>query len=239
MPSLSSAYDLPGPAMTVASGTRLGPCEILGADALRRHAEGVIWFEREQLFPMQRGGSRMHKRPVESFVRTPPFLALAGLVIVFAAMWVPSASGQSIRLDFVQQDAIKAFDFGSGQGFQTGTVTGRINGTSFVAFQFTPSGPPVDDALAFTFQNKVIITDIDGDQLFFDNNGSGTFHLGILGATFKGSGGPLRGTYVLTGATGKYADLKIGTTLEYRAISTNPPSPPGGLGTVYAEVSRR
>ncbi len=75
--------------------------------------------------------------------------------------------------------------------------------------------------------------------MFFDNNGTGTFHLGLGGAVFQGTGGPLRGMYVLTGATGKYAELKIGTTLEYRAIPTNPPSPPGKLGSVYAEESRR
>ncbi len=181
----------------------------------------------------------MLKRSAGSCVRVPRSLAVAAVVIAFGSMCVPSASGQNIKLEFVQQDAIKAFDLVTGQGFQTGTVTGRINGTSFVAFQFSPSGPPVTDPFPITFQNKVIITDIDGDQLFFDNNGTGTFHLGLGGAAFQGTGGPLRGTYVLTGATGKYAELKIGTTLEYRAISTNPPSPPGGLGTVYAEVSRR
>jgi hypothetical protein len=93
--------------------------------------------------------------------------------------------------------------------------------------------------LPITFQNKVIITDIDGDQLRIDNDGTGSSHLGIPGFPFQGSGGPLRGTYVLTSATGKYSGWKVGSTFSYRAIATNPPNPPGALGTVYAEVSYR
>jgi hypothetical protein len=55
------------------------------------------------------------------------------------------------------------------------------------------------------------------------------------GSPFEGSGGPLRGTYVLTSATGKYSHWKVGTTFSYRAIATNPPNPPGALGSVYAK----
>ena len=120
------------------------------------------------------------------------------------------------------------------------TVTGRVTGTSSVNFQFAPTGPPVGDALPIAFHNEVILTDIDGDQIFFDNDGTGTFHLGVPGADFRGSGGPLRGTYVVTGATGKYAaEWKVGTTLEYKAIATNPPTPAGALGTVYVQLSYR
>jgi hypothetical protein len=136
---------------------------------------------------------------------------------------------------FTQQDAVQAFDLITGQGYQVGTATGLISGTTSVQFQFAPTGPPVGDALPIAFHNKVVITDVDGDQLFFDNDGTGTFHLG--GATFLGTGGPLTGTYVLTGATGKYQNWKIGSTYEYRAIATNPPSPPTGLGTVYVRVT--
>lgn len=137
-----------------------------------------------------------------------------------------------------QQDAVQAFNLFTGQGFQIGTATGLISGTTFVEFQFAPAGPPSGDVLPIVFQNKVIVTDIDGDQVFFDNNGTGSFHLGVPGAPFQGSGGPLTGTYVVTGGTGKYAQWQTGATYTYRAIATNPPSP-GGLGTVYVEVTFR
>ena len=137
---------------------------------------------------------------------------------------------------FTQQDAVQAFNLNTGQGYQIGTATGRISGTTFVEFQFVPVGPPVGDVLPIAFFNKVTITDIDGDQIFFDNDGTGSFHLGVPGADFRGSGGPLAGTYVLTGATGKYSGWKVGSRYKYRAIATNPPAPPARLGNVYVEV---
>ena len=163
-------------------------------------------------------------------------------VFVVAATLVDATLGRaedprSRHIVFTQQDAVLAFDLSTGKGYQTGTATGPIAGTTFVEFQFAPAGPPIGDALPITFQNSVILTDVDGDQLFFDNNGSGTFHLGVPGFDFRGSGGPLTGTYGVTGGTGKYQQWKIGMTFTYRAVMTNPPSPPGGLGTVYIEVS--
>ncbi len=167
-------------------------------------------------------------------------IAVAVAVLVFLAI-SPMANAQenhSALVLFTQQDAIQAFDLGSGKGYQIGTVTGKISGTSLVEFQFAPAGPPVGDVLPITFQNKVIITDLDGDQIFFDNNGSGSFHLGIPGFDFKGSGGPLTGTYVVTGGTGKYQAWTVGSSYTYRAIHTNPPTPAGGLGTVFVKVTR-
>ncbi len=167
-------------------------------------------------------------------------LAVAG-VLMFAAAALTArpaeAQPRNVHVLFTQQDTVKAFDLVSGQGYQIGTATGQISGTTFVEFQFSPTGTPNGDALPIAFTNKVIITDLDGDQLFFDNNGTGTFHLGIPGFDFRGSGGPLTGTYVVTGGTGKFADWQIGTTFTYRAIATNPPSPPGGLGNVFVEIS--
>jgi hypothetical protein len=166
---------------------------------------------------------------------------VVAVVVVTAAMVSgPGARAQespNVHILFTQQDVVKAFDPITGKGVQIGTATGAIAGTTFVDFQFAPAGPPVGDALPITFQNKATVTDIDGDQLFFDNDGSGTFHLGVPGFDFKGSGGPLTGTYVVTGGTGKYQQWKIGTTFTYRAIITNPPSPSGTLGTVYVVVS--
>jgi hypothetical protein len=169
-------------------------------------------------------------------------LAVATVIAVVSFAAAPAAQAQEPRGGaplFTQQDAVQAFDFLTGQGYQVGTATGRISGTTFVSFQFVPSGPPSGNELPFTFHNTVIVTDIDGDQVFFDNDGTGTFHLGIPGSDFRGSGGPLKGTYVVTGATGKYADWKIGTTFAYKAVATNPPSPAGALGTVFVQVSAR
>jgi hypothetical protein len=146
------------------------------------------------------------------------------------------------RVFLTQQDTVKVFNLdinnGRGDGFQVGTATGLISGTTFVDFHFFATGAPAGDVLPIGFSNKVIITDIDGDQIFFDNEGTGSFHLGFPGVEFQGSGGPLRGTYVVTGATGKFKVWKVGSRYNYRAIATNPPLP-GALGTVFVEVSSR
>jgi hypothetical protein len=165
---------------------------------------------------------------------------LATLVVVSSLGFAATARAdeKGVQLLFTQQDAVQAFDLVTGHGSQIGTAIGLISGTSSVEFQFAPAGPPTGDVLPIVFHNKVTITDIDGDQIFFDNDGTGSFHLGIPGAPFKGSGGPLRGTYVVTGATGKYSQWKVGSTFGYKAIATNPPAP-NGLGTVYVEVTFR
>lgn len=165
---------------------------------------------------------------------------IAALIVTSALGFAQTAPAQergNVHILFTQQDAVQAFDLVTGKGFQTGTARGAVSGTTFVDFQFAPAGPPDGDVLPITFQNKVIVTDVDGDQLFFDNTGTGSFHLGVPGFDFRGSGGPLTGTYVVSGGTGKYAAWKVGTEFTYRAVATNPPSPPGGLGTVYVEVS--
>ena len=182
----------------------------------------------------------MAKQSVWRRVRASAGAALITAAILVATQPARAQQPSGVATMFTQQDAVQSFDFFTGKGYQIGTATGRISGTTFVSFQFAPSGPPVGDALPITFHNEVIVTDIDGDQIFFDNDGTGTFHLGVPGADFRGSGGPLRGTYVVTGATGKYAaDWKIGLTLDYKAIATNPPSPAGALGTVYVQVAAR
>jgi hypothetical protein len=168
--------------------------------------------------------------------------AIAALILLAATVSVASEQWESVQFGhtlFTQQDAVQAFNLATGEGFQIGTATGIISGTTFVEFQFAPAGPPVGDVLPISFQNKVIITDIDGDQIFFDNNGTGSFHLGGPGADFRGTGGPLTGTYVVTGGTGKYRSWPVGSTYRYRAIMTNPPAPPDRLGNVYVEISHK
>jgi hypothetical protein len=166
------------------------------------------------------------------------FGVLASSLCASVALAGTSLAGNgNAYIAFIQQDAIQEFDLVTGKGYQIGTAVGDVNGTTFVSFQLVPSGAPSGDVLPITFSSKVIITDIDGDQLFFDNNGTGSFHLGVPGFAFRGSGGPLTGTYVLTGGTGKYSTWKIGNTYTSRAILTNPPSPPAALGTVYVQIS--
>ncbi len=164
-------------------------------------------------------------------------VAIAVSVVVLVVVAISLAKGPHGSVLLTQQDAVQSFDLITGTGFQTGTATGTISGTTFVSFQFLPSGPPSGDALPVTFANKVIVTDIDGDQIFFDNNGTGTLHLGGPGP-FHGSGGPMTGTYVVTGGTGKYQSWVVGTTFNYSAIYTNPPTPPGGLGNAYVKITR-
>jgi hypothetical protein len=157
------------------------------------------------------------------------------VVLVLACSLVRSANAQ--KQDVIhQQDAIQAFDIATGAGYQIGTATGPVAGTTYVQFQYTITGSAGSNgALPVSFQNKVLITDIDGDQLSFDNNGTGQFHVGLPGDPFQGEGGPMTGTYVLTKGTGKYTNLPVGTQLSYKAVLTDPPRA-GALGTVYVEL---
>ncbi len=142
---------------------------------------------------------------------------------------------------FTQQDQVKEFSLETLKGYQVGTATGKISGTTSVVFAFAfPQVSAGQPNLAFT--NHVTITDIDGDQIFFLNEGTGFFNPPPSSETFFGSGGPLTGTYKVTSGTGKYASWRIGTTYRYRAVATNPAwgylgiVPGGALGTVYVEV---
>jgi len=180
--------------------------------------------------------SEQVRRVFQRMVR--PAAALVVVALVCGATL--RADEEAARLLIAQHDEVQAFSFdpqtGKGNGFQTGTTTGLIIGTSYVEFHFTFVGPPgPDGTFPFVFSNKAIITDMDGDQLVFDNNGTGKFHAGVPGDPFAGSGGPLTGTYVLKSGTGKFATWKVGSTYDYRAIATNPPN--GALGTVHVQVT--
>jgi hypothetical protein len=127
---------------------------------------------------------------------------------------------------FTQQDHVTAFNLTTGAGRHVGTVTGKISGTSIVDFQYTPTSP-----LTFNFDNKVMITDLDGDQLRIRNQGTGEFITPIDPSMFA-LGGPLVGTYEVLNGTGKYNSW-VGMIFPCRAVLSNPT---GGLGTVYIEV---
>jgi len=163
-----------------------------------------------------------------------------GAFAVVASFALPSSALAQGRSTLIQQDTVQAFVLNqatfAGDGYQTGTATGLINGTSSVIFHFQVIPiPGADGSFPFSFHNTVVITDIDGDQVTFDNDGQGRFY-GLLPSFFIGSGGPLTGTYVVTGGTGKFSSWRVGTTFNYKGIASNPPN--GQLGTVYVEVSR-
>ena len=99
------------------------------------------------------------------------------------------------QLLFIEHEAVQMFDLTTGEGQARGTATGKVSGTTSVQFSYAPAGPPQGD--------------IDGDQLFYDADGTGSFHLGSAWTSMN--------------------------RCPYRAVATNQPS---GLGTAYVELSK-
>lgn len=142
-----------------------------------------------------------------------------------------------LQLFFAQRDAVINFDGNTGIGAHIGTVEGAIVGTSITNFQFIPTSQTT-----IRFDNRVLITDIDGDQIIFQYIGTGRFiipppvdttsPLGNLLAL----GGPLTATYIALQGTGKYAFL-VGRKFPAKSVATNATRPSSGaLGNVYVEV---
>jgi hypothetical protein len=168
---------------------------------------------------------------------------LRGLLGLGGAAQMASAASEEAEglprnqsgLFFSQRDKVVSFAFDTGLGSQVGTAEGNINGTTIVNFQFVPISQT-----SFTFDNRVQITDIEGEQIIFKNVGTGRFLIPSLSdpssplGNLLALGGPLVGTYEGTVATKKYRSL-IGRTFPYRAVATNP-EPAGSLGSVYVEV---
>ncbi|MEQ1885581.1 MAG: hypothetical protein ABL967_11005 [Bryobacteraceae bacterium] len=156
---------------------------------------------------------------------------IAAAFVLAGALMAPAAyadndSGGGRNVLFVQQDKVTAFNPLTGAGQQVGTVTGRITGTSIVNFQFIPTS-----LTTINFDNNVVLTDLDGDQIRFRNRGSGKFVLPIDPTAFA-IGGPLVGNYEVIAGTGKYSNW-VGRKFPYRAVASNPPD---NLGSVYVEV---
>ncbi len=179
------------------------------------------------------------------------FVLIATLSILATAVAQNTTPGRANIL-FTQQDEVQKFELNPpdlehhnllwGKGYQTGTAIGKISGTSYVTWTFLVVTPIVDDKATISFDNTVIVTDLDGDQITFRHVGTGLFHFALFDVftdTFQGSGGTLTGTYQVTGGIGKYASW-VGNKFDYRGIATNPPPKvPGGLeplGNVYAEI---
>ncbi|MBI3934394.1 MAG: hypothetical protein HY316_06850 [Acidobacteria bacterium] len=186
-------------------------------------------------------------------------VAVLALVIALVGALSRVEGQQTSGLLLIQQDKVIRFNTVTGEGVQTGTATGRINGVSIVNFKFSEAASGLPD---ITFDNRAGITDLDGDQIIFHNTGIGKFVVPplidetavltnqVFGATplpcpgFGGScsgvGGPLIGTYEVVATSGKYVSLyPIGRKFPYRGIAYNPSSPPGDpndFGNVYVEV---
>ena len=134
---------------------------------------------------------------------------------------------------FVHRDTVIAFDPATGLGTHLGTVDGQIKGTSIVNFQFIPLSQT-----DIRFDNRVLITDLDGDQLLFRQTGTGRFitplsDTSVVGKAIMGVGGPLGGMYECTQGSGKWAFM-VGRKFGHRTTATNPANP--GPGCVYVEV---
>jgi hypothetical protein len=205
--------------------------------------------------------------------------AAAGALAIGLIGASPAEAGEVFQKPdvlFIQQDRVITFQItppnppsqplGGGVGSHVGTATGAINGTTVVNFKFTfttvPGFPPGNCAQCFDFDfdNRVGITDTDGDQIIFKNVGTGKFRPSLIDPTLggdpgaspfqvfgngptRGTGGPLKGTYEVVATSGKYTALyTIGQKFPYRAISFNPATPPntpGTTGSSYVEILKR
>ena len=143
-----------------------------------------------------------------------------------------------LQLFFAQRDAVITFDTNTGIGTHMGTVEGAIAGTSITNFQFIPTSQST-----IKFDNRVLITDVDGDQILFSHVGTGRFLLtpladstNPLGNLMSPTGGPLVGTYTALQGSGKYAFL-VGRKFPCKMLGSNSTRPVGGaIGNVYGEI---
>jgi hypothetical protein len=186
------------------------------------------------------------KRTLAALVCT---IAIAALAMAFSAR---SVHAGKVKIAFTQQDKVVAFDPATGLGAQAGVATGDITGVTTVNFQWTPNPFP-----NYTYNDRVGITDTDGDQIIFRSTGTGRFLISgalsdpTLGgnpgaAPFQpfgnGLGGPQSGTYEVVATSGKYVGAyPIGQILQAKSVAYNPSAPPtapGTLGSSYTEVTQ-
>src|SRR6266550_6789591 len=175
----------------------------------------------------------------------------AALIGLGAAVSTQAGSlPQKPHVIFVQRDRVVTFDLtaptpfgqplGGAIGAQVGTAAGVINGTTALNFKYTFTSNPFVLPFTFNFDNRVGITDTDGDQIIFKNVGTGQFITPLLDPTLggnpgtspfqvfgNGSGGPLTGTFEVVATSGKYVlRYPIGQILSSRAVFFNPATPP-------------
>jgi len=165
-------------------------------------------------------------------------LGATGLGFAAQAADQPAAVFNSgLELFFAFRDTVINFNASTGLGDHCGTVEGVITGTSITNFQFIPTSQTT-----IKFDNRCMITDLDGDQIIFQVVGTGSFIVppptdpsSTLG-NLMSLGGPLVATFNVTVATGKYLFL-VGRKFPGKMAASNVTSPSAGvLGNVYGEV---
>lgn len=149
-----------------------------------------------------------------------------------------AAFGGGLQLFFAFRDTVINFNGSNGIGNHIGTVEGAITGTSITNFQFIPTSQTT-----ITFDNRCLITDLDGDQIIFQVIGTGRFLAPPLAddknktlGNLMSLGGPLVATMTAIQASGKYVFL-LGRKFPCKMVASNAYSPSNGvLGNVYGEV---
>ena len=149
-----------------------------------------------------------------------------------------AAFGGGLQLFFAFRDTVINFNGSNGIGNHIGTVEGAITGTSITNFQFLPTSQTT-----ISYDNRCLVTDLDGDQILFQVIGTGRFLAPpISDATNRtlgnlmSLGGPLVATMTAIQATGKYVFL-IGRKFPCKMAAANAVNPSAGvLGNVYGEV---
>lgn len=157
-------------------------------------------------------------------------LCLTAVLLPQPAMSQGGDANEPRNILFILQDKVTRFDIPGGLGLQVGTATGKINGVSITTFQFDFSTFP-----AFSFNNRLGITDTDGDQIIFKVRGTGGFVAPLVDPTIPGDttapqsqvlgglGGPVSGTYEVIATSGKYSKAyKNGDKFPFKAIGYNP-----------------
>jgi hypothetical protein len=142
-----------------------------------------------------------------------------------------------LELFFAFRDTVINFNNSTGVGDHCGTVEGAITGSSITNFQFIPTSQNT-----IKFDNRCMISDLDGDQIIFQVVGTGKFIIppptdasSPLG-NLMSLGGPLVATFIVTVATGKYVFL-TGRKFPCKMMASNVTNPSTGLlGNVYGEV---
>ncbi len=143
---------------------------------------------------------------------------------------------RGLQVFFQQHDTVIAFSQITGVGEQVGNVIGSIQGTAITNFQFIPVSQT-----AIKFDNRCLITDIDGDQILFQVLGTGQFITPLTDpasplGNLMSIGGPLVATYIALKGSGKYAFL-VGRKFPCKMAATNSASPSAGvLGNVFVQV---
>jgi hypothetical protein len=142
-----------------------------------------------------------------------------------------------LQLFFAFRDTVINFNGNTGVGNHIGTVEGAITGTSITNFQFLPTSQNT-----IKYDNRCLISDLDGSQILFQVVGTGQFNtpLADAGNALLGNlmslGGPLVATATVLQANGKFAFL-VGRKFPCKMLAGNATNGSAGvLGNVYGEV---